>query len=367
MQQAEWTFQSVSHTRLAEKILRAGRPLGEVVNGQIYRGLTTGLNEAFVIDRPTKDQLIQADPASAAIIKPTIRGEDLRPWYQEDEDKWIIFTRRGIDIDAYPAVKAYLQQFRESLEPRPDDWNSTTKWAGRKQGSYQWYEIQDTVEYYPAFEKLKIFWPDIAKLPRFSWDDQGKYITNTGYIIPAAAPFLLGLFQSRVFWFAISQICQPLRLRAGLWQYRLLPQFVSRLPVPGVAEAEQATLGALALVITGQALARYTLHRQVRHRILTDLGRPGQSLNQKLFRWWELDFPAFRSQVTTALKREIPLKDRDEWEAWLTAQRAAHQRYTAEIFRQETELNQQVYGLFELNPAEVKIIEGSTLYKYGEV
>ncbi len=109
------------------------------------------------------------------------------------------------------------------------------------------------------------------------------------------------------------------------------------------------------------------MHRQTRHRILTDLGAPGAKLNQKLTAWWELDFAGFLAQVRMALKREIPVRQRDDWEGWLAAQRAEHEQRTAEIVRLETELNERVYALFDLTPAEVKIIEESTKYHYGEV
>ncbi|MDQ3555398.1 MAG: Eco57I restriction-modification methylase domain-containing protein [Gemmatimonadota bacterium] len=213
--QAEWTFQPASHTRLIDKVMRTGTPLLEVVDGQLYRGITTGLNEVFIIDQEIRDRLMRADPRSAEIIKPVLQGQDLRPWYQEDEGRWLVFTRRGIDLDAYPAVAGYLGEFREQLEPRPAEWNGRKTWPGRKPGSYKWYEIQDSIDYHLAFEQPKIFWPDIAKLPRFSWGESKVYIANTGYIIPAPDPFLLGTLQSRVSWFAISQICQPLPVVSG--------------------------------------------------------------------------------------------------------------------------------------------------------
>jgi hypothetical protein len=106
---------------------------------------------------------------------------------------------------------------------------------------------------------------------------------------------------------------------------------------------------------------------RVRHRILTDLGAPGVRLNQRLTAWWALDFSALRREVKTVFKRDIPLKERDEWESWLTAQRTAHERLTAEIVRLETALNAQVYTLFDMSPAEVKVIEAATKYLYGEV
>jgi hypothetical protein len=80
-----------------------------------------------------------------------------------------------------------------------------------------------------------------------------------------------------------------------------------------------------------------------------------------------LDFPGFLGQVRGAFKREIPFKQRDDWEEWLVTRRAEHEQCTAEIVRLETQLNERVYALFDLTPAEIKIIEESTKYRYGEV
>lgn len=89
--------------------------------------------------------------------------------------------------------------------------------------------------------------------------------------------------------------------------------------------------------------------------------------NHRLTEWWALDFAGFRHEVKKALGREIPLKERDEWEGWLAAQRQRHEQHTAEIVRPETELNERVYALFGLTYAEIEIIEESTKYEYGRV
>ena len=279
----------------------------------------------------------------------------------------MIFTRRGVDINAYPAVMKYLEQFRERLEPKPADWNGAYDWPGRKPGNYQWYEIQDSVEYYEAFDQPKIFWPDLGKLPRFSWDADGKFINNKGYIIPDASNSLLGLMQSRTIWFAIKQTCLPLGERAGMERYQLFTQYTEKLPIPAMSDADRTALGALAMEITDLARTRYALHGRVRHRLQSDFGTPDKALNNKLTAWWTLDFPALRTELQKVFKRDIPLKDRDEAEAWLTTQRADHARLTAEIVERETALNARVYALFDLTDDEITLIEESTKYRYGEV
>lgn len=178
-----WQLTMPELRTLFTKIMKVGKPLGEFVAKHMYRGVLTGLNEAFIIDQIIRDELVKEGPACINIIKPMLRGEDLRPWYQENEGRWLIFTRRGIDIETYPSVKNHLQQFREQLEPRSNNKDDTTSLLGRKPGTYKWYEIQDSVDYHSEFDKPKIFWPDIARFPRFSYDNQGQFVNNKGYIL----------------------------------------------------------------------------------------------------------------------------------------------------------------------------------------
>ncbi|MBW2637968.1 MAG: Eco57I restriction-modification methylase domain-containing protein, partial [Deltaproteobacteria bacterium] len=136
-----WSLADEKSQTLLEKLKKTGIPLGEYVKGEIYRGILTGLNEAFVIDGETRERLIAEDPKSAEIIKPFLAGKDIKRYQPLTNDKFLIFTRRGIDIDKYPAIKQHLLQYKERLMPRPRNWQGE-KWQGRKPGSYQWYEIQ---------------------------------------------------------------------------------------------------------------------------------------------------------------------------------------------------------------------------------
>src|SRR5205823_2965374 len=81
--------------RLLRKLRQAGGRLAHVVEGRLYRGLLTGLTEAFLINQSTRDWLVGADPTCSGLIKPALRGEDLRPWYQEAEDRWVIVIPSG--------------------------------------------------------------------------------------------------------------------------------------------------------------------------------------------------------------------------------------------------------------------------------
>lgn len=100
------------------------------------------------------------------------------------------------------------------------------------------------------------------------------------------------------------------------------------------------------------------LQEQVRGR-LHDLAAEGRQydLNNKLKEWWKLDFNSFRIEVKKVFQREIPLAERDEWEAYLIAKQKEVEELTSALQSIEDELNQEVYKLFNLTPDEIKLIE----------
>ncbi len=131
-----------------EKIWRTGVPLEDYADTKPCHGVLTGFNEAFLIDTSTRDALLSADPKCELIIKPYLRGQNVKRWHVPWAGQGMIFARRRIDIDSYPSVLAHLENFRESLGPRPRDWTGDPKaWKGRKPGSYRWFEIQNSIEY----------------------------------------------------------------------------------------------------------------------------------------------------------------------------------------------------------------------------
>ncbi|MBN2452383.1 MAG: N-6 DNA methylase [Lentisphaeria bacterium] len=370
---AEWRFQPRAVSELFDRLMAVGRPLGEAVGGRIYYGVKTGLNEAFLVNRATRDALVAADPDCAPILRKVLRGEDLRPWYYRDEDRWLIVMPSGFTREAgapvaepeawnwlmsrHPAIADHLAPFAGAAARRSD------------KGEF-WWELRPCA-YYPAFDEPKILWPDIAKLPRFSWDTERVYVNDKGFIIamkPDGA-WLVAMLQSRIQWFAISQMCVPLRLRAGLWQSQCKKQFVERLRIPDTDPDTRSRLAELALEATAAARERYTLHEQVRRRIRADLGG-GRPLNTALGEWWELDFFAFRRQLDKAFQARIPVAERDDWERTLAGWKADHAALTARLVTIEDEINDRVYALFGLSRADIALLEDHArhamiAYSYG--
>jgi type I restriction-modification system DNA methylase subunit len=226
-----WSLSNEETSALLNRLRTIGIPLGKYVQGKIYYGIKTGLNEAFVINEEKRRELIARDKKSADLIKPFLAGRDIKRYQQPVHHNYIIFTRRGIDIKRYPAIERHLSEFREQLEPRPAI-KKGKEWAGRKPGSYKWYEIQDAVDYYKEFEKPKILWPEIAGSARFTFDDKRLYVNNKLFLIPSDDLFLLGLLNSSLLRLFIHNNCTGLQGDS----YNFSSIFVERTPIMATPE-----------------------------------------------------------------------------------------------------------------------------------
>jgi len=228
-----WALQPPQMLTLLEKLRHSGTSLGEYAGGKFYRGIVTGLNKAFVIDQATRDRLVTEEPHSAQIIKPWLRGKDIKRWRIGWAELHVVFTRRGIHIGHYLAVRAYLMRFKDQLMPG----------KGRKPGSYKWFEIQDVTAYWEEFEKPKIIWPNLCIEPRFTYDSQEYYVSAPANILPIAPDklFLVGILNSSVVSWFMKQIAAE--RAGGFIEYK--PIYVTQIPIPNTTPAQRAAIEAL--------------------------------------------------------------------------------------------------------------------------
>jgi len=222
-----WNLASDAEQNLLRKLSHSGITLGEYVKGKIFRGVLTGLNEAFVIDEETKIKLIKEDKRSAEIIKPFLAGRDIKRYQFPKSDKYLIFTKRGINIDQYPAIKNHLLHYKKQLSPKPKDFKGE-KWAGRKPGSYKWYEIQDAVDYFTEFEKPKILWPGISStITCFTLDLNNYYGNDNNQLIVSDDKYLLGVLNSLISKFQLINICD--KVQGGFYRLKII--YIERLMI----------------------------------------------------------------------------------------------------------------------------------------
>ncbi len=126
-----WAILSPIEQSIKRKIEAVGKPLKDW-DVRINYGIKTGFNDAFIINGQKKDELIAKDPKSAEIIRPILRGKDIKRYGYDFHDKWLIVTHNGlreknilpVDVTKYPAIKEHLDQFYPQLAKRQDKGNT---------------------------------------------------------------------------------------------------------------------------------------------------------------------------------------------------------------------------------------------------
>lgn len=203
---SEWSFANDSQLIVKDIILKESTLLKDLDGVSVYRGVTTGYNPAFIVTDEKRDELIAKDQANKSIIKNMLQGRNIRKWAYNESDENLIFTKQGVDIEAYPSIKNHLHDFYDFLCPRKEGESGD----GRKAGSYKWYEIQDNTAYYPEFEKdEKIIWGLTADKWAFAYDDKQHYLPSNGYILTSNGipiKYLLALLNSKVLKYYFSFI-----------------------------------------------------------------------------------------------------------------------------------------------------------------
>ncbi|HVB22051.1 MAG TPA: TaqI-like C-terminal specificity domain-containing protein [Ktedonobacteraceae bacterium] len=238
---AYWSLDEANVQAIIDKMKAVSTPLGQLVHGKVYRGILTGFNEAFVIDRRTRDQLIRADANSADLIKPFLVGEDIKRYRVDYDNRYIILTKIGTPIEHYPAVFAHLQHYQEQLEKRWDK-------------GHHWWELR-ACDYYEQFEQPKIIYPNICKQPEFAYDANGYHSNQKTFIIPTDDKYLLTVLNSQVMKFLFSVILP--RLRGGFFE----PSYVFMKDMP-IRRIETTTPDNERTSLTGEAITLYTQNKQ---------------------------------------------------------------------------------------------------------
>jgi hypothetical protein len=182
-----WVILNPIEQRIKAKIEAVGIPLRDW-DINIYRGVLTGCNEAFIIDKNKKDELIAADPKSAEIIRPILRGRDIKRYGYEFADLWLINTHNGIrgkgikpiDINDYPAIKKHLDNYWDQIEHRADQGDTP-------------YNLRNCA-YMEDFYKQKIMYPNMTKFMPFYLDNKGFFQNDKSFMITGEKLYFLVAF-----------------------------------------------------------------------------------------------------------------------------------------------------------------------------
>ncbi len=223
LKQESWAFISIESNILLNKLKSYSLPITQYINGRPYRGIITGLNEAFIIDQGTHDKFVKSNPKYSEIIKPLLTGRDVRRYAINYADKYIIWTYKGIPIENYPEIFSHLKQYQSQLQKRWDKGN-------------HWWELR-ACDYYEKFSTSKIIYPDISTNCRFYLDNEGYFCTNTTYFIPGNDLYLLGILNSKLGYYFFNTVCAGLE-GGGTTYLRFFGQYIENFPVHKLNESD---------------------------------------------------------------------------------------------------------------------------------
>lgn len=250
-----WQLAPQGQRQLLARIRSAGKALGEYVNGRFYYGIKTGLNEAFVIDKAMRDRLIAEDPKSAELIKPYLRGRDVKRWQMEWAGLYLIVFPFGFHerLPEYPAILKHLSQFEDVLRKRGQCMSSR---SGKGEGQHHWLELDNNPKesYLAEFEQPKVILGRFMDKPTYAYDDSGYYTNNALSIVAGVDEYLVGVLNSSVTWWYLKATCTD--LQNGFIQVHNNNQEAITIP-DAKAKQRSVVKGAVKAVLAEQDITRY--------------------------------------------------------------------------------------------------------------
>jgi type II restriction/modification system DNA methylase subunit YeeA len=195
----------------------------------IYRGVLTGYNEAFIISTDKRNEILsnctteEERAKTEELIRPILRGRDIKRYGYDWAGLWLINTHNGvkgriprIDINDYPAVKAHLDQYWDKIERRADQGDTP-------------YNLRNCA-YLEDFNKPKIIY-NIAQSLTFAMSTNGEYLNNTAYFftgIESELNLLLKVLNSKV----LDWYYRTLSVQLGERAVRMFSIYVLKIPIP---------------------------------------------------------------------------------------------------------------------------------------
>ena len=237
-----WVISSQAEHEIKKQVEKMGTPLKEW-DIAINYGIKTGFNEAFIIDGKKRNELIEQDPESAEIIKPILRGRDIKRFRIDFADLWLINTHNSygktppIDPNKYPAIKRHLDQYLSKLRKRQDK-------------GVTLYNLRNCA-YLEEFEKEKVVWADLSRSGNsFAFDRDRYYPLNTAYFLTGSSlKYLLAVLNSQIILFYLDLINQKLDKNGWRW----IHQYVEKLPIPKILKnlqkPSEALVGYISLLL----------------------------------------------------------------------------------------------------------------------
>ena len=249
---APWVILTPIEQRIKEKIEAVGTPLKDW-DIQINYGIKTGYNEAFIISTEKRDEILSncqtedERQRTEALIRPILRGRDIRRYGYDWAGLWLIatFPSRQYDINLYPSLKSYLLSYgMERLEQTGKTHIvNGERIKARKKTNNKWFETQDSISYWEDFSKPKIVWGEISDRSKFAYEPRGEYMTEatTFLMVGTHLPYLFCILNSPLSEWFFSKVGTT----TGVGTVRWKKFTIQELLIPRISESEEYVFSSL--------------------------------------------------------------------------------------------------------------------------
>ncbi|MCD8409750.1 Eco57I restriction-modification methylase domain-containing protein [Tenacibaculum finnmarkense] len=350
-----WNFIDITSFKLLEKIKKDSISLGDFVDKKVFRGLTTGRNEAFIIDSEKREELITKNFKNKEQIKVLATGKEVKRNTFNFQDKYLLFTGYDLDIlNDFPDIKEELDNYKDVLIKRYD------------QGVNYWN--LRACAYYEEMQQPKIIYPRINNRGNFYLDEKGEvFLLDNNFFISTDSKSLLAFLNSKLVFFYLKNICTT--LQGGFYDFRR--DKITTIPISNNFNNIDLELSALSEKLINLSNKNNLTSNNFQNYLKQKFQL--EKLSKKLQNWHDLEFGDFIKELNKAIKsnnkelvkNELPIipvltkLDEMDWMDVFTVKKSEAQALQTQINQTDKEIDAMVYKLYNLTDAEIAIVENS--------
>ena len=340
----KWSFIDERVIDVLQKVNAQSVLLKEFVDDKIFRGVSTGCNDVFIVSDEIKKKI-----STSNALRKIFLGREVKRYKADFQNVYLLFLDWDYDIEQNSELKEYLNSQRLKLEKRPEV----------KQGRFNWWCLS---RYGSKNSHLlsapKIIYPRINNKCNFFLDETGEYsLSDNNFFISSGSKSLLAFLNSTISFFFLKNNCTT--LQGGYWDFRR--PFVEKIPIHlnlSSVENQLEELGSKQLTDNNKEMhlqKSFVRYFQTQYKL--------ENISSKLQNWHELKFEDFIKEVNKSIKKsngnELDDKAKFGLMQLFDEQKIKVEKLKAEIDKTDKEIDQMVYKLYKLTKEEIEIVENS--------
>ncbi|MET3731140.1 Eco57I restriction-modification methylase domain-containing protein [Moheibacter stercoris] len=335
-----WQFQDERSSQIIVKLKKDSISLKELVDDKIFRGVSTGKNEVFIINKVTAERL--RNEKNKNFIRKIVTGKEVKRNLLTFEDLYLLFIPWEYDLEFDENIKEYLLENKLLLCNRPEV----------KEGRFNWWCLSRYGSKNSEFLfKPKIIYPRINNTCNFYYDSLGEYsLSDNNFFISTDEKYILPILNSKLTYFYLKTIASS--LQGGYLDFRR--PYVETIPIKipnNKFEFEKLS----------EYLIKYNNQLQEQsQRFQRTIQRKFEleDLPKKLQEWYLLSYAEFIKELAKK-KIKLSLSEEAEWEDYFTTEAKKVLAIKNQIDTTDKEIDKMVYQLYGLTDEEIEIIENS--------